>query len=82
MKHGVQRLTHYSPAECYKNADAIMSRPLSKNKCDIIEFSMVLRGFEPAATKIVYLPFSSNSRFLHKPEAETTTRWRCVAEVI
>jgi hypothetical protein len=28
-----------------------MSRPLSKNKRDVIEFSMVLRGFGPAATK-------------------------------
>jgi hypothetical protein len=28
-----------------------MSRPLSKNKRDVIEFSMVLHGFGPAATK-------------------------------
>jgi hypothetical protein len=37
-----------------ENADAIMSRQLSKNKRDVIEFSIVLRGFEPAATKVVY----------------------------
>jgi hypothetical protein len=44
------RFAHYSPAERYKNSDAIMSRPLSKNKRDVIEFSMVLRGCGPAAT--------------------------------
>jgi hypothetical protein len=49
------RSAHYSPAERYKNSDAIMSRPLSKNKRDVIEFSMVLRGCGPAATKGFFL---------------------------
>jgi hypothetical protein len=50
-----------------ENADAIMSRPLSKNKRDVIEFSMVLRGFEPAATKVVYFdwePMGGLCRFV------------------
>jgi hypothetical protein len=42
------RSAHYSSAERYKNADTIMARSLSKNKRDVIEFSMVLRGCGPA----------------------------------